>query len=96
MEKKENQKKKSKKIEKRKKEKKNLFSVVLDKMCVFCLYPVPDSQQCVKRGSCRRPILSGLLVFVLIFVGPWARLCQGSSLGLEPISLYGLFILSSL
>ena len=35
-------------------------SVTLDKMCVFCLYPIPDSQQCVKRGSCRRLILSGL------------------------------------
>ena len=50
-----------KKIEKEKK--KNLFSVVLDKMYVFCLYPIPDSQQRVKRDSCRRPILSGLLGF---------------------------------
>ena len=53
------QKKLKKKEEKRKK--KNLFSVILDKICVFCLYPIPDSQQCVKRGSCRHPILSGLL-----------------------------------
>ena len=64
-----NQKRKNpKKIEKenpknpRIKKKKNLFSVILDKICVFCLYPIPDSQQYVKRGSCRRPILSGLLV----------------------------------
>ena len=77
--------KKSKKIEKEKvqkieknqkkenqKKKKNLFSVVLDKICVFCLYPIPDSQQYVKRGSCRRPILSGLL-------------CLFSILGLRPI-----------
>ena len=62
-------KKKSKKIKNQKEEnpkrskkkRKNLFSVVLDKICVFCLYPIPDSQQYVKRGSCRRPILSGLL-----------------------------------
>ena len=38
-----------------------MFSVILDKICVFCLYPIPDSQQYIKRGSCRRPILSGLL-----------------------------------
>ena len=30
------------------------------------------------------------------FVGLWACLCQGLSLGLEPTLLYGLFILSSL
>ena len=51
-----------KKIEKGKIQKKKVcFSVVLDKMCVFCLYPIPDSQQYIKRDSCRRPILSGLL-----------------------------------
>ena len=44
---------------------------------------------------CRRFILSELL-FVLIIVEPWIRLCLGSSLGLEPITLCGLFILSSL
>ena len=46
-------------------------SVVLDKMCVFYLYPIPDSQQCVKRGSCRRLILSRLLclyLFIFIFI----------------------------
>ena len=37
-------------------------------MCIFYLYPIPDSQQCVKRGSCRRLILSGLLCFFL-FLG---------------------------
>ena len=37
-------------------------------MCVFCLYPIPDSQQCVKRGSCRRLILSGLpCLFLFLF-----------------------------
>ena len=46
----------------KKQKKKSLFSVVSDKMCVFCLYPIPDSQQCVMRGSCRRSILSGLLL----------------------------------
>ena len=45
----------------KKKRKESLFFVVLDKMCVFYLYPIPDSQQRVKRGRCRRPILSGLL-----------------------------------
>ena len=34
--------------------------------------------------------------FVLMFIGLWVRLCQGSSLGLEPIPLCFLFILSSL
>ena len=54
-----------------KKRKKKLFSVVLDKICVFCLYPIPDSQQYVKRGSCRRSILSGLLcLFSFLGVGP--------------------------
>ena len=43
-----------------KKEKKSLFTLVLDKMCVFCLYPIPDYQQYVKRGNCRRPILFGV------------------------------------
>ena len=43
----------------------------------------------------RRPILFRLF-FVLMFVGIWTRLCQGSSLGLEPIPLFRLFILSSL
>ena len=57
-----------KKNPKEKKSKKNLFSVVLDKICVFCLYPIPDSQQCVKRGSCRRQILSGLLCLFLFWV----------------------------
>ena len=38
-----------------------MFSVVLDKIYVFYLYPIPDSQQYVKTGNCRRPILSGLL-----------------------------------
>ena len=48
--------------------KKKKKSVVLDKMCVFCLYPIPDSQQCVKRGSCRRLILSGLpCLFLFLF-----------------------------
>ena len=34
---------KNKKNQKRKR-KKNLVSVVLDKMCIFCLYLIPDSQ----------------------------------------------------
>ena len=59
------------------KKKKSSFLVLLDKMCVFCLYHIPDYQQCVKRGSCRCPILSRLfcsfkyhnmLIVVFIFV----------------------------
>ena len=52
-----------KKIESPKKNKKIIyeFLVLADKMCVFSLYPIPDSQQCLKRGSCRPPILSRLL-----------------------------------
>ena len=59
---KENRKKIKKKKSKVEKKKKSLFLVVLDKMCVFCLYPILDSQQCVKKDSCRRPILFGLLI----------------------------------
>ena len=61
------EKKKSKKKEKRKKSRKEekkkkefAFSSPEQNMR-FCLYPIPDSQQYVKRGSCRRQILSGLL-----------------------------------
>ena len=49
-------KKNQKKIKKKEKKKQKEFvSVVLDKICVFCLYPIPNSQQRVKRGSCKRP-----------------------------------------
>ena len=58
---KKSRKKTRKKNQKLKKREKESFLVVLDKMCVFFLYPIPDSQQRVKRGSCRRLILSGLL-----------------------------------
>ena len=80
---------KSKKIRKRKEKK--LFPVVLDKICVFCLYPIPYSQQYVKRGSCRRPILSGLLCLFLFWAsGPFVT---SSNLGLEPcpLLLYRVF-----
>ena len=41
-----------KKIKKRKKKrKKNLLSVVLDKICVFCLYPIPDFSAIRKEGQ---------------------------------------------
>ena len=53
-----------KKKEKNQKRKEGLFFVVLDKMCIFCLYPILDSQQYVTRGSCRCPILSGLPCFL--------------------------------
>ena len=52
---------KNEKKKKKKWKKKVCFPVVFDKMCVFCLYPIPDSQQYVKMGSCRCPILFGLL-----------------------------------
>ena len=78
-----------KKIIKRKNQKKkgknSSFPVVLDKMCVFCLYHIPDYQQYIKRGSCWRPILSGLfcsfkyrnmliVVFALIIFVPYLSL----------------------
>ena len=44
-----------------------MLSVVLDKMYVFCLYPIPDSQQYVKRSSCRRLILSRLPYLFFVF-----------------------------
>ena len=88
-------KKKSKKKIKKEKEKEFFFSVILDKMCIFCLYPIPDSQQCVKRGSCRHPFCPGYY-FIFVLIGPRAHLCQDSSLSLEPISLCCLFILLSL
>ena len=61
-----NQKKIQKKIEKKnsknrknqknqkkenRKKKKSLFIVVLDKMCVFCLYPIPDLSAICKEGQ---------------------------------------------
>ena len=60
--KKEKKNQKNEKITPKKKRKRVCFPVVLYKMCIFCLFPIPDSQQCVKRGSCRCPILSGVLV----------------------------------
>ena len=47
-----------------------MFLVVSDKMCIFCLYPILDSQQCVKRGSYRRPILSELFVSFQFLLDP--------------------------
>ena len=82
-----NHKSKKSKKKKREKEKKNLFSVVFDKMCVFNLYPILDSQQHVKMGSCRHPILYGLLCLFSFLIWPRAHLWQDSSLGLEPIPL---------
>ena len=63
-----------------------LFSVVLDKICVSCLYPIPDSQQYVKRGSWRRPILSGLLCY--FHLGSRANLRRVSNLDLKLCSLF--------
>ena len=81
--KKKKEKKKSKRKEKKskiknqknqkkiKKGKRVCFSVDPKKMCVFCLYPILDSQQRVKRGSCRCPILSELLCFNFLWdLGP--------------------------
>ena len=92
---KKNRKRKNPKINNKKKKKskkeKRVCLVVPDKMCVFCLYPIPDSQQYVKRGSCRRLILSGLLCLFLFWAsGP---LVTSFELGLEPRPFY--FIKSS-
>ena len=82
-------------LKKIKKKRNNLFSVVPDKMCIFCLYPIPDSQQCVKRGSCRRLILSGLLCLFLFWAsGPFVARFEFGPRTLS-FSFY-LFILSSL
>ena len=61
--------KKSKKF--KKKRKKNLFSVVLDKICVFCLYPIPDSQQYVKRVAVDVQFCPGYCVFSVWVSGPF-------------------------
>ena len=81
------------KIQKKKKKKKEFVLVVLDKMCVFCLYPIPDSQQCVKRGICRHPILSGLLVFVLNLLG-LKPICVKQEFGFRSLELICLFRVS--
>ena len=88
---KKNRKEKIKKNKRRKK--KILFSVVLDKICVFCLYPIPDSQQYVKRGNCRRPILSGLLC---LFSSFWASGPFVTKFEFGPRTLSIFFYLSSL
>ena len=48
-----NKKKGKGKIQKnrKKKEKNSSFPVVLDKMCVFCLYPIPDLSAIRKEGQ---------------------------------------------
>ena len=61
-------------------------------MCVFFLYPIPDSQQCVKRGSCRRLILSGLLCLFLF----WASSPFVTSFELGPRTLLFCFFIESL
>ena len=89
------QKKRERKIQKNRKKKiqkkwKSLSSVVLDKMCVFCLYPIPDSQQYVKRGSCRRLILSGLLcLFSFLGLGP---ICDGFWVWVSNLVIFFSFV----
>ena len=77
-----------------------MFSVVLDKMCIFCLYPILDSQQCIKRGSCKRSILSRvrfLEINVRLASSPFG--CLRSSRVLDPfrvtyyIVLYVYYVL---
>ena len=79
-------KKNYKKIEKKKE---NLFSMVFDKICIFCLYPILDSLQYVKRGNCRCPFCPGYCVYF----EPRAHLWGVSNLGLEPCPflLYRVF-----
>ena len=95
IEKEENPKKQKRKIQKiekgKSKKKKNFLSVVVDKIYVFCLYPIPDSQQYVKRGSCRRLILSGLLcLFSFWASGPFVTSfeCGPRTLSLSFIYLF--------
>ena len=57
---------------------------------------VPHNSSVDKIDRVDAPFCPDYLFRILTFVGLWARLCQGSSLGLEPISLCCLFILSSL
>ena len=40
-------------------------------MCVYSLCPIPDSQQCAKRGSCKHPFSSGTYFLVLTFSSPF-------------------------
>ena len=85
-------KRKIKKNQKKKKEK-NLFSVVMDKICVFCLYPITDSQQYVKRGSCRRLILSGLLcLFSFWASGPFVMSFEFGPRTLSVFTLSSLWV----
>ena len=63
-------------------------------MCVFYLYPILDSQQCVKRDSCRRLILSRLLClfyfYFYFYFYFWYFLCICYMLrGLGPIPNLG-------
>ena len=71
-----------------------MFSVVLDKICVFCFYPIPDSQQYIKRGSCRRPILSGLLCLFLFWaLGPFVTRIE---IGPRTLSFSFIYFIESL
>ena len=60
-----------------------LFSVISDKMCVYNLCPIPNSQQCAKRGSCEHPFSSGTF-HIEIFNKPQALSCRKSNSNLEP------------
>ena len=42
----------------------------MDKMCVFCLYPIPDSQQCLKRVAVDAPFCPGYLIHPDVSLGP--------------------------
>ena len=69
-----------------------MFSVVSDKMCVFCLYSIPNSQQYVKRGSCRRLILSGLLcLFSFWASGPFVTSFEFGPRTLSVFFIYRVF-----
>ena len=84
-----------KKSKQKKFKKKNLFLVVLDKICVFCLYPISDPQQYVKRGSYRRPILSGLLCLFLFWVsGPFVTSFEFGSRTLSIFTLSSFRVFS--
>ena len=61
-------------IKKIKKRIKKLPLVIPDKMCVYSFCPIPDSQQCAKRGSCKHPFSSETYFLVLTFSSLFFRI----------------------
>ena len=51
IEKRKSKKNRKRKTQKKEKEKNSSFPVVLDKTCIFCLYPIPDLSAIRKEGQ---------------------------------------------